>query len=148
MSEPQQPFDARAEREWQLQEHAQRAERAGAADGGDTRAAEYRFVARVLHDPPLAPLPADFARRTAALAEDAADDAVQRSSLRLGLVAAAGVLAAGIGLVGPQWSATFGAALGDSAAASALQWTSAVLACLGLSSLLEHWRRRARPPVR
>ena len=143
MSESQQRFDARMEREWQLQERARRAERAGAADdGGDARAAEYRLLARVLRDPPLAPLPEDFARQAAALAERAADDALERRLLRFGLSAAAAVIVAGIAVVGSQWSAVLGAAFDDPAAVGALQWSLAVLGCLGLSSLVEHWRRR------
>jgi cobalamin biosynthesis protein CobD/CbiB len=145
VSEPQQPFDARTEREWQLQERARHAERAGAAhDGGDARAAEYRLLARVLRDPPLAPLPVDLARQTAVLAERAADAASERWLLRFGLVAAAAVIVAGIVFVGPQWSAVVVTAWGDPAAAGALHWGLAVLGCLSLSSFVEHWRRGQR----
>jgi hypothetical protein len=143
MSEPQQPFDARTEREWEIQERAWRAERARAADdGGDARAAEYRLLARVLRDPPLAHLPVDFAHQAAVLAERAADDALERALLRFGLVAVAAVVIAGVAVVGPQWGAVLGAASGNPAAVGPLQWTLAVLACLGFSSVIEHWVRR------
>jgi hypothetical protein len=143
MSEPQQPFDAPTEREWQLQERARRAERAGAADdGGDARAAHYRLIARVLRAPPLSAVPADFARQAAAFAERSADAALERWLLRFGLAAAAAVIIAGIALVGPQWNAALAETFGDPAAVDALQWSLAILGCLGLSAVLDYLFRR------
>ncbi|HJR68922.1 MAG TPA: hypothetical protein VKA43_02685, partial [Gammaproteobacteria bacterium] len=59
-------LDEREQREWQVQERALRAERAGERSQGDPAVAQYRLIARALRDPPLAPLPSDFAVRTAA----------------------------------------------------------------------------------
>ena len=59
-------FDEREHREWQAQERALRAERARERAPGDPAMAQYRLIARALRDPPLAPLPSDFAVKTAA----------------------------------------------------------------------------------
>jgi hypothetical protein len=59
-------FDERDQREWQAQERALRAERADERLQGDPTVAQYRLVARALRDPPLDPIPSDFAVRTAA----------------------------------------------------------------------------------
>ncbi len=61
--------EERERREWQAQESALRAERAGARASGDPDVAQYRLIARALRNPPLAPLPSDFAARVAASAE-------------------------------------------------------------------------------
>lgn len=49
------------EREWQRQEDALRAHRAGASAAQDARDADYRRIARALATPPDAPLPSNFA---------------------------------------------------------------------------------------
>jgi anti-sigma factor RsiW len=53
-------------REWEAQERAVRAERLGARMGHDATVAQYRLIDRALRNPPLTPLPSDFAARVAA----------------------------------------------------------------------------------
>jgi hypothetical protein len=53
-------------REWDAQERAVRAERLGARVGHDPAVAQYRLIDRALRNPPLSPMPSDFAARVAA----------------------------------------------------------------------------------
>ena len=63
-------FDSERERrEWDAQEGAVRAERAGSAAGGDTGVAQYRVIARALRTPELDAIPRDFAAQAAARAQ-------------------------------------------------------------------------------
>src|SRR5262245_9164733 len=59
-------FDEREQREWQAQERALRAGRAGDSSQAHPTVAQYQLIARALRDPPLASIPSDFAVRVAA----------------------------------------------------------------------------------
>jgi hypothetical protein len=91
-------FDEREQREWQAQERALRAERAGERSQGDPAVAQYRLIARALRDPPLAPLPSDFAVRTAARVAGA-QAASERVDVWLGRALLALLLIAGMAAV-------------------------------------------------
>ncbi|KWS04777.1 hypothetical protein AZ78_2327 [Lysobacter capsici AZ78] len=73
--------DPRMEREWQLQERAQREERAGAPIAADDpRLAQYRLLTRALRAPVMEPIPFGFAEQVArrAQAVAAGNDRVER----------------------------------------------------------------------
>jgi hypothetical protein len=129
----------REQREWDAQESALRAERAGGrSNGGD--ASEYRLIARALRTPPLDPLPGDFAARTAAralreqrIANETVEVWLERGLLVLLLLAgAATLLAYRDSLPGLSLSVPAGATVGIQ---SVLGWSLAVAACVGLSSV-------------
>jgi hypothetical protein len=136
------------EREWDAQERALRAERAGEREQGDVEVAEYRLVARALRTPPIDALPADFAARTAARVESQARATSERVEVWLerGLVAlllVAGVVATLVysrdSLLAFSFSVPERAALGLETVAT---WSLAVAACVGLSSIFARARRR------
>jgi hypothetical protein len=132
-------FDEREQREWQAQERALRAERAGERSQGDPAVAQYRLIARALRNPPLEPLPSDFAMRTAARVAGAQSLSEQvdvwlgRALLALLLVA--GVVAVlvynGDSLRDFSLSMPERAALRMQALAS---WGMAIAACVALSA--------------
>lgn len=73
--------DPRVEREWQLQERAQREERAGAPMAADDpRLAQYRLLTRALRAPVMEPIPFGFAEQVARRAQAVAStsDRVER----------------------------------------------------------------------
>jgi hypothetical protein len=57
------------DQDWRLQAEAERAEREHAAAGGDPRLDRYRLIVRALRQPLQMQLPADFAARVVAMAE-------------------------------------------------------------------------------
>ena len=140
-------FDEREQREWQAQERALRAERTGDRSRGDPAVAPYRLIARVLRDPPLAPLPSDFAVRTAArvagaqAASEGIDVWFGRALLALLLVAgvAAVVVYNGDSLREFSVSVPERAALRIQMLAS---WGMAIAACVALSSGFALARKR------
>jgi len=128
----------REQREWDVQERALRAERAG--EPSTAGVAEYRLIARALRTPPLDPLPSDFAARTAALAlreQRIANETVE-IWLERGLVAllllagAAALLVYRDSLPELSFSVPAGATVGIQ---SVVGWSFAVAACIGLSSV-------------
>lgn len=154
---------ARREREWTAQERALREERAGAPASRDTRIAEYRTIARALRVPPLAPVPADFAKRTAALAEEstaalgAESTAAQarldeRLEARLQAALLASLALAGVVgtvMLGGRWlPASIRAAAGPVASGLGplVSWGGALAVCVALSLLAERCFRRADLP--
>lgn len=140
-------------REWSEQERALAEERAGLGlEAGDAQLRSYRLIARLLAQPPAEQLPADFARRTARLAERAGAAAPRPADTRLernllALLAAALALAglAAVALYGAAWLPTF-----DQGPASALlsqPWLWPLVACVGLSGLGKRWWLRRELPL-
>jgi hypothetical protein len=135
-------FDSeREQREWDAQEAALRAERAGSAASGDAEFAQYRFVARALRTPGIDAIPRDFAAQTAARAlreQRIANDAVEvwlgRGLIALLLLAGAVALRVygGESLLGFSFSLPDGATPGIQ---SVVGWSFAVAACVGISSV-------------
>jgi len=135
-------FDSdRERREWDAQENAMRAERAGTAHAGDDDLAQYRLIARALRTPPLDAIPRDFAAETAAraLREERIANETLEVWLGRGLVALlvlAGAVAirlyGGNALLGFSFSVPDGATPGIQ---SVVGWSFAVAACVGVSSV-------------
>jgi hypothetical protein len=145
------PFDDDTrEREWLAQEQALQAERRGDPAGGDARRQRYRLLARALHQPPAATLPADFAARVAArVGTPASVPAAAGGRLESVLLAAlVGTFAVAAIVVllhyGSAWLPAFRGLLptGDP---QALRWPLALAGCLGLSWLLGQGQRPHRP---
>ena len=139
--------EQRNQREWEAQESGRRADRGGAQAAGDAAAAEYRIIARALRTPPLDPLPADFAARTAACAEREARIANENVEVWLGrglvaLLLLAGAVALRVyadeSLFGLSFSLPERAELGIQ---TVLSWSLAIAACVGLSSLFAAARK-------
>lgn len=133
--------DERAQREWDAQESALRAERAGSAAVGDSDVAQYRLIARALRTPELDALPRDFAAQTAARALREARLANESVEIWLGRGLVALLLLAGVAairayadesLLGLSFSVPEGAAFGIQ---SVISWSLAVAACVGISSV-------------
>jgi uncharacterized protein len=131
----------REQREWDAQENAMRAERAGSTASGDTELAQYRLIARALRTPPLDAIPRDFAAETAARAlreERIANEAVEvwlgRGLIALLLLAGAVALRVygGESLLGFSFSVPDTASFGIQTVVS---WSLAVAACVGISSV-------------
>ena len=135
-------FDSeREQREWDAQESAVRAERAGSAAGGDTGVAQYRVIARALRTPQLDAIPRDFAAQTAAralrdarLASESVEVWLQRGLVALLLLAGAVALRVygGESLLDLPFSVSDGAAMNVQAVVG---WSLAVAACVGISSV-------------
>jgi len=143
------PFDDAAhEREWLAQENASRREQLGLDPADDdARTRQYRRLARALHEPLDAALPADFAQRVAAMvpvdAARVADVRFERGltiALGLALLLAAGVVAA---LHGSTWLSAIASIL-PALHPLADRWLLAFAACVGVSSLLGSWQRHVR----
>jgi len=139
--------DERDQREWEAQESALRAERAGANPAGDAVVSEYRIIARALSTPPLDALPAGFAALTAARAERESRIANENVEIWLerGLVALlllAGVVALRVygdeSLFGLSFSLPERAVFGIQ---TVLSWSLAIAACVGLSSVFAAARK-------
>ena len=130
-------------REWEAQERALRAERLKLDAGhADARTAQYRMIARALRQPPVSPMPADFAAQVAARVAGAprVDERVEAWLQRLlsGLLA---VVAAGaLAMYGPQWMPAFSGLLPDGAGA-VTGWAGAVALCAAMTWGLQHLRR-------
>jgi hypothetical protein len=131
----------REQREWDAQESAMRAERAGSVAAGDAELAQYRLIARALRTPQLDAIPRDFAAETAARAlreQRIANDTVEVWLGRsfVALLVLAGVVAirlyGGESLLGLSFSVPDGATLGIQ---SVVGWSFAVAACVGISSV-------------
>ena len=136
----------REQREWEAQERAVAAERSGVASTGDRNVDAYRLVARVLRVPPLAPLPSDFAARTAARARAsrAANEHVEvwleRGLLALLLLAGSAALF----IYNRDWLRELDLSVPERAAMSirtVAAWGIAVAACVGISSALTFSRK-------
>jgi hypothetical protein len=141
-------FDERDRREWEAQERATHAERTATSSSDDSADLQYRLIARALRNPPLAPLPSDFAASTAARATPRAQVPGEQLEMWLerGLVvlllvagAAAVVFYNGDWLRELSFEVPERAASGIQALAS---WSVAIAACVGLSSALASPRKR------
>ena len=137
-------------REWDAQERAVRAERLGARVGHDPTVAQYRLIDRVLRDPPLSPLPHDFAARMAAHVDRQARAANEQFEVWLGRGLVALLVLAGAAAV----SIFLGDSLRDFAenvtlpepAAFRMQivasWGAVIAACVGVSAAF-HFARKS-----
>jgi hypothetical protein len=142
-------FDTERERhEWDTQESALRAERAGAAGTGDSAdVAQYRLIARALRTPPLGSLPSDFAARVAARVEVSSRGANESVELWLerGLVAllvSAG--AAALIVYNGDWLRELSFSVPERAQfriQTIVSWSLAIAACVGISSAFALGRR-------
>jgi hypothetical protein len=140
--------DEREQREWDAQESALRAERAGEVRAGsDPAVAQYRLVARALRAPALDAIPHDFAARVAARAEREARIASDHVEVWLERALVALLLLAGIGAVlfyRDELLARFTFSLPERAMLgiqTVLNWSLAIAACVGLSSMLARARK-------
>jgi hypothetical protein len=141
-------FDTERERrEWDAQESALRAERAGAALRDSTDVAQYRLVARALRSAPLSSPPSDFAARVAASVERSSRGANESVELWLerGLVALL-LLAGATALVvyNGDWLRELSFNVPERAAFSVqtiVSWSLAIAACVGISSAFALGRR-------
>ena len=134
--------DEREQREWRAQENAVRAERLGARAGDDPNVAQYRLIARALRNPPLDPLPSDFAVRMAArvvgresrAANESVEVWLERALVALLLLAGGAALV--VYNVESLREMTFSlperTALGMQTVAS---WSIAIAACVGISAV-------------
>lgn len=139
------------EREWLAQENALRRERLHMDPSGDNAQSQrYRLLIRALRTTPPDALPADFAQQVSALAAARAQErttaitleSVLTTALTSALLLAAVVVTA---IYGAAWLPSFEAL---SPAPATTQWLLALIACLGVSGLLETWSRRVRPADR
>ena len=142
-------FDSeREQREWDAQESALRAERAGSVANGDAEVAQYRVIARALRTPQLDAIPRDFAAETAARALREARLASETVEVWLGRGLIALLLLAGavaLRVYGGESSLGLSFRVPDAAALNVqavVGWSLAVAACVGISSLFASARRR------
>jgi len=145
MSRTAQPQNA--DWEWEAQERACHEERVGAAPNSDPRVAHYRAVVRMLRDPAIDPIPHGFAATILAEIDRLRSDDRFESWLQRGLV---GVFACVSIATLLRFSdlishfASLPAAMLDSAAVrSAIPWSAVAIACLGISPLVDFWRRHS-----
>ena len=122
------------EREWQSQERALHDERIGAAPGDDPLQAHYRRVARALRQPVPHALPDDFAARVAARARLQAAHAppdlrIEQRLVRVLVAVLALSAAVAVAWYGQQWLQAITVLLPG----AALNWTLALMACVGAS---------------
>ena len=135
-------FDSeREQREWDAQESALRAERAGSVAGDDVDVAQYRVIARALRTPQFDAIPRDFAAEMAARALRDARLANESFEVWLGRGLVALLLLAGavaLRVYGGESSLGFSFRVPDAAALNVqavVGWSLAVAACVGISSL-------------
>ena len=131
------------EHEWQAQERALHDERNGAATGDDPLQAHYRLVARALRQPLPHALPDDFAAGVAARARQQAAHAppdlrIEQRLVRALVVVLALSAAVVLAWYGPQWLQVIAVLLPG----AALNWTLALMACVGVSWSFELLHRR------
>jgi hypothetical protein len=141
-------FDSERERrEWDAQESALRAERAGSVAGDDADVAQYRVIARALRTPRFDAIPRDFAAEMAARALRDARLANESFEVWLGRGLVALLLLAGavaLRVYGGESSLGFSFSVPDAAALNVqavVGWSLAVAACVGISSLFASARR-------
>jgi hypothetical protein len=148
MSEGRDFESEREQREWDAQEAALRAERAGSVAAGDAEFTQYRLIARALRMPQLDVIPHDFARETAAraLREQRIANETLEVWLGRGLVALLVLVGAvairaygGDQLLGLSFSVPDAATLGIQ---SVVGWSVAVAACVGISSVFSFAGKR------
>ena len=135
--------NTRQEREWQAQERALDDERNGAVPGEDPLQARYRLIARALRQPLPHALPDDFATRVAARARlqaaHASPDLRIEQRLVRALVAVLALSAAvAVAWYGQQWLRAIAVLLPG----AAMNWTLALMACVGLSWSFDLLRAR------
>lgn len=128
--------DPRMEREWQLQERAQREERAGAPMAADDpRLAQYRLLTRALRAPVMEPIPFGFAEQVARRAQVVAtgNDRVERylQQLLLAALVLAGVWFAWSSSAG--WLPAMLQGVSQGLPQGALSWGPVVVACCALT---------------
>jgi hypothetical protein len=142
-------FDSEHEqREWDAQESAMRAERAGSLGAGDVQFEQYRLIARALRTPDLDAIPRDFAAQTAAralreerLANETLEVWLMRGLVVLLLLAGAVAIRVygGASLLGLSFSLPDGATAGIQAVVG---WSFAVAACVGVSAAFKFAGKR------
>ena len=140
-------FDPRDELEWQAQERARLAARAGAPGTDDPMADRYRVMAEVLRGPLPDALPFDFAAQVARRASMGAQaDARFESNLMRVFLTVFGLSAAVVvAMYGRTWVAPILDALKlDSAVA--VNWALALGACVGASWLTDQVRKHWHSP--
>lgn len=144
MSTPRDFDDEREQREWEAQERALRAERAGTGADGVPAVAQYRLVARALRTPSIDALPPDFAAQTAARAERIASEHVEVWLERalVALLLLAGVAALLFYSDEPLVSFSFSLPeRAEPGIQAVLSWSVAIAACVGLSAMLARARK-------
>ena len=124
--------------EWQAQERALHDERNGAAIGDDPLQARYRAIARALRQPLPHALPDDFAAQVAARARRQAAHAppdlrIEQRLMRVLIAVLALSAAVAVAWYGQQWLHAIALLLPG----AALNWTLALMACVGLSWSLQ-----------
>ena len=137
--------NTREEGEWQAQERALHDERLGVATGDDPLQAHYRLVARALRQPLPDALPGGFAEQVAALARMHAAHAppdlrIEQRLVRALVVVLALSAAVVLAWYGPQWWQAVTTLLPG----AALNWTLALMACVGLSWTFDLLQRRGK----
>lgn len=134
-------LSASEELEWSAQERALGEERAGLAPGqGDSSLHAYRYMARLLAQPPDEQLPPDFARQVARRAQQAASPVDTRLERRLlaALVAAMGLAGlVALMLYGDEWLPSLDQGVVGTLLSKPWMWVLA--ACLGGSRLSRQW---------
>ena len=133
------------EREWQAQERALQDERNGAGPGDDPLQAHYRLVAHALRQPLPHALPDDFVARVATQARQQAahvppDLRIEQRLVRALIAVLALSAAVVVAWYGPQWWQAITVLLPG----AALNWTLALMACVGLSWSFDLLRRREK----
>ena len=123
------------EQEWQAQERALAEERLGIASG-TARDSSYHVLARALLHPPINPIPADFAAKTAAKVLLNAGSADERFEVWLQYIAIALLLLAGT-VAAVRFSNIWIQAFAD---LEHIQWLVLAGLCVLVSSALGHVR--------
>ena len=131
--------------EWQAQERALHDERNDAVANEDPLQARYRLIARALRQPLPHALPEDFAARIAAHARMQAAHAppdlrTEQRLMRALIVVLALSAAVVLAWYGPQWWQAITMLLPG----AALNWTLALMACVGLSWSFDLLHRREK----
>ena len=134
------------EKEWLAQEAAFDNERCGLAHGDDPLVAGYRRIARVLAEPPVPTLPADFARSVARRIHEHAElDARFEQRLVLALFAAMAIAAVIVAAIyGDTWVQA-GVSILPNRGSGSIQWLLLLSACIGMSWITTALRRRPAP---